>query len=464
VEVVGGVFRAARRWPEAELDQLWGALGPVIADELASVQQESILDWQYTVRLIISGTSRRLRLPKDRPSEEASIRRLATFVLSPAGGGKGRLWLEPLPGADTAEWEVDEGSSNAHATKVKILQALFVGLRRTTPAVSDALRAEILGAAAPALQVGLEHPYNQIHQESAKAIAIGMNMGMTCDTTGIKTWVQQRAIALSTLIVPEPERSPLVIEAKSLVLCLLHGILGRDLEALVLRCLPLFAASVSHADHELRALGSNALRTLAHAVQRGPSQELAGVVIQGCVVPSEVDMASRTRWLEEMAKFVGSVALKHYFSMHGTQSGEGERLCRELLISLLKEDRIEVRTAAQEALAPLNILLSSKQVSALAKKWSKLNGDQADEAVHGLASLLLAAGSLASPDWLGGVIEGLSKVGTRPEGKKEVERVVQAFLKQQQVSREVWRRCQSRLSSEQMELLKAGQGTLSYFS
>jgi len=78
--------------------------------------------------------------------------------------------------------------------------------------------------------------------------------------------------------------------------------------------------------------------------------------------------------------------------------------------------------------------------------------------------MLTAAGSSGFPDYLGAVIEALEKVRRKPEARKEVERMVQAFLKHQQASRDLWKRCQTRLTRDQLELLESGKGTLSYYS
>jgi len=158
--------------------------------------------------------------------------------------------------------------------------------------------------------------------------------------------------------------------------------------------------------------------------------------------------------------------MRHLFTMRLGGTAEAERLCREALQRLLREKRVEVRVAGQSALAPLFGLDGPEACRARAKQLAALgrSADSVDEAVHGLGAMLKVAGSLGVPPWLGAVIEALAQVGRRPESKKEVERIVQAFLKQQQQSRDLWKRCQDRLTEEQMELLKAGKGVLSYYS
>merc|ERR1719436_1910112 len=152
--------------------------------------------------------------------------------------------------------------------------------------------------------------------------------------------------------------------------------------------------------------------------------------------------------------------------LRASSSGKGEQLCVDALVGLIREKQVEVRVAGQNGLAPLLGLEDHKACSKWVKRFVALRSEDAtaDQAVHGLGAMLNVAGSLGVPPWLGQVVEALAKVGRRAESKKEVERIVQAFLKQQQASRDLWKRCQSRLTSSQMEVLKDRQGTMSYYS
>jgi len=179
----------------------------------------------------------------------------------------------------------------------------------------------------------------------------------------------------------------------------------------------------------------------------------------------DINSATRVRRLEAATTLLGATALRHDFVLRIPQKSEPARLCREALIKLLGDKRVEVRVASQTALAPMLRLETSESCKKQARDFAALGAaDSVDSAVHGLSAMLSAAGSLGVPPWLGAVIEALSKVGKKQDAKKEVERTVQAFLKQQQGSRDLWKRCQSRLTESQMELLKARRGTMSYYS
>jgi len=274
--------------------------------------------------------------------------------------------------------------------------------------------------------------------------------------------MRQRAAELGQALRQAPKDSSASVACEGLVYCFIHGLLGRRVRSLSFDAAEFLLAAASAEDHELRALAGLALGCLGQSPQRGIGElKLARNLADLCCMPEGISAAQRTRRLEATAALLGATSMRHHFSL----LGEAEGLCQGALITMLQDERVEVRLAGQNALAPLLGLEDSQVCKARVKTFATLGpGDSVDTAVHGLGALLNAASSLGAPPWLGAVIEALAKVGRRPEAKKEVERMVQAFLKQQQQSRDIWKRCQTRLSKNQLELLESGRGTLSYYS
>lgn len=450
IEILAGTLRAARRFPEEQLQELWKALGPIAAEELRVAEEENIRSWQFLLAFALSGISRRLRPRPTEPLEAAPVLQLSHFLAGQMAKGEG------------------EASSHAHANRLRLLQVLLVSMRRRRPAVTDDLRVQVLSGLVPTLQEGVSHPYKQVHEESAKAIVAALLMGMDHHSviTDLREWVKSRALELSPRVLAASAESPVTVACEGLVYCFIHALLGRRLMGLALESAELLLATASAEDHELRGLALLALGCLGQSHQRGweplaMARTLAGL----CQVPEAASAAQRARHLEAAAGLVCAGAMRHHFVLHGTANGEGLKLCRDALITLLQERRVEVRSASQTALAPLLGLDGVEACRAQVKSFAALgSGDSVDSAVHGLGAMLLAAGSLGVPPWLGGVVEALARVGQRPEAKKEVEHIVQAFLKQQQESRDLWRRCQARLTVTQMDLLRSRQGTLSYYA
>mmetsp|Transcript_52907 Transcript_52907/g.153982 ORF Transcript_52907/g.153982 Transcript_52907/m.153982 type:complete len:573 (+) Transcript_52907:23-1741(+) len=462
MELLAGALRAARRWPEAQVVALWAAVGPIAAEELRTAEEDNIRSWQFLLGFALSGLSRRLRPRRTEPAEGSAVLHIARFLAGSVQNGSGLLSLQSAGTGD------GEASSHAHANRLRLLQVLLVSLRRRRAAVSDEVRVEVLAGIVPALQEGMSHPYKQVHEESAKAIVAALLAGVEEHEVlqALRAWVQQRAMELRPVLHSASAGSQVTVACQGLVYCFIHGLLGRRLLGLALESAELLLAAASAEDHELRALAVLALGCLGQAHQRAwAPAALARTLVGLCNVPEVATAAQRARHLEAAAGLVCAGAMRHHFVLRATEQGEGLRLCRTALIALLEERRVEVRSAGQTALVPLLGLDSLEACRAQVRAFAALGpGDSVDKAVHGLGAMLLAAGSLGVPPWLGGVVEALARVGQRPEAKKEVEHIVQAFLKQQQESRDLWRRCQARLTATQMDLLRSRQGTLSYYA
>jgi len=461
IELLGGTLRAARRWPSAELAAAWAAVGPVAADELRSAVEENIRSWQFLVNFCLCGVSRRLRLRGTEPTEDAAMLRLASFLAVPPGGEAVSLSIPSTGSGDS------EASSFSHSTKLRLLQVLIVCLHRRRPSISDEARVNVLRGIIPALQEGVAHPYKQVHEESAKAMVLALLSRLDHEVLrDLRSWLQRQANDLAPALRQAPKDSSVAVACEGLVYCFIHALLSRRLRDLALRSAELLLAAASADGHELRALAGLALGCLGQSHQRTwEAVPLAQALADFFSTPEDVSSAQRTRRLEAAAALVGAGAIRHYFMLHRANGGEGGKLCRQALTELLQDKRVEVRIAGQSALAPLLGAAGPEACKQQIAAFAALGpSSSVDRAVHGLGALLSAAGSLGVPPWLGSAIEALAKVGREPEAKKEVERVVQAFLKQQQQSRDLWRRCQSRLTESQMDLLKARQGTLSYYA
>jgi len=372
-------------------------------------------------------------------------------VLAPAGVGDG------------------EASSHLHATRLRLLHVLLASLQKKTTSISNNVRLAVLQGIVPALKQGISHPYKQVHEESAKALVLALLSGLDSDLLrNLRTWLREQACQLAPAIRDAPKDSSVSTACEGLVYVYIHGLLGRRLRSVALESADLLLAAASADDHELRALASLALGCLGQSPHRSvPALSLGQTMVACCrsLEGEDVNSASRSRRLEAASALLGATALRHDFVMRMPDGGKASRLCRDALVNLLADKRVEVRIASQTALAPLLSLESTEACKKQARSFATLGPeDSVDKAVHGLGALLRAAGNLGVPPWLGAVIEALSKVGRRSEAKKEVERTVQAFMKQQQQSRDLWKRCQSRLTESQMDLLKAGQGTMSYYS
>jgi len=342
---------------------------------------------------------------------------------------------------------------------------LLVGLQRRRPAISNEARARVLIGLIPALKEGVAHPYKQVHEESAKALVLALNVGIDHEVLSkLGTWLQERASELGPALHAAPKDSSISVACEGLIYCFIHGLLEGRLRDVALRSAEFLLTTVSTDDHELRALARLALSCLGQSYQRTwKALPLAQALTGLCSMPQDVSPAQRTCRLEAAAALVGASAMRHYFTLHTSDSGGAAKLCREALVAFLQDERVEVRIASQNALAPLLGAESFEVCKAHVAAFAALKPNESvNRAVHGLGAMLNAAGSLGVPPWLGSVIEALARVGKHPEAKKEVERVVQAFLKQQQQSINLWRHCQSRLTPTQMDLLKARQGTLSY--
>jgi len=466
LEAFGGALRAARRWPEPRQNELWAALAPIAAEELKLSEEVNIRNWQFLVYYVIVGVSRRLRPRAEAPAEDVAIRRLAAFLAN----ARGDVTASPvLPAAVVGE--DGEASSHAQTTRLRLLQVLLATLQRMRAAVSDDTRSVILQGLVPALKEGISHPYKQVHEESAKAMVLSLCVGLECEVlSDLRAWIAQGASTLGVAIRDAPKESSTSTACEGLVYVLLHGLLGRRMRGLALQSLHFLLAAAAADDHELRALAGLALGCLGQSPQRGlGTLPLSVKLVAGCQTALEGEdsgSAQRVRRLEAAAALVGSSALRHDFIFRLSDGGKATKLCHDTLLAMLGDKRVEVRIASQAALAPLLGLETTATCKKMAKAFAAAGGsdEAADRAVHGLSAMLRVAGSLGVPDWLGEVIEALSKVGRRPESKKEVEKTVQAFMKQQQQSRDVWKRCQKRLTEEQMDLLKARQGTMSYYS
>lgn len=466
LEAFGGALRAARRWPEPRQNELWAALAPIAAEELKLSEEVNIRNWQFLVYYVIVGVSRRLRPRAEAPAEDVAIRRLAAFLAN----ARGDVTASPmLPAAVVGE--DGEASSHAQTTRLRLLQVLLATLQRRRAAVSDDTRSVILQGLVPALKEGISHPYKQVHEESAKAMVLSLCVGLECEVlSDLRAWIAQGASTLGVAIRDAPKESSTSTACEGLVYVLLHGLLGRRMRSLALQSLHFLLAAAAADDHELRALAGLALGCLGQSPQRGlGTLALSEKLVAGCQTALEGEdsgSAQRVRRLEAAATLVGSSALRHDFIFRLSDGGKATKLCHDTLLAMLGDKRVEVRIASQAALAPLLGLETTATCKKMAKAFAAAGGsdEAADRAVHGLSAMLRVAGSLGVPDWLGDVIEALSKAGQRPESKKEVEKTVQAFMKQQQQSRDVWKRCQKRLTEEQMDLLKARQGTMSYYS
>eukprot|EP00927_Polykrikos_kofoidii_P053897 TRINITY_DN48420_c0_g1_i1.p1 TRINITY_DN48420_c0_g1~~TRINITY_DN48420_c0_g1_i1.p1 ORF type:complete len:1827 (-),score=391.48 TRINITY_DN48420_c0_g1_i1:35-5437(-) len=465
VELLAGTLRAARRWRGAELAALWAAVGPSGVEELRSAEEDNVRAWQFLVAFALNGVSRRLRPKAGEPSEDAAVLRLASFLARPPGDDGGSVRLEALDVDGEGE---ATSSSHSHVTRLRLLQVLFINLRRQRPAFSDELRVAVFAGVVETLKQGVAHPYKQVHEGSAKSLVLILLAGVDHQVVhSLRAWLQEQAAELGLAVRKAPKDSSASVLCKGLVYCFVHGLLGRQLRDEALTSAELLLAAVSAEDHELRALAGLALRCLGQSSQRSrKANDIARALAALCSVPEGVSDAPRARRLEAAVALLGAGSMRHHFALRVDEAatGEGTKLCRERLVGMLKDERIEVRIASQNALAPLLGVESQAICKKQVKFFRDLPVASVGQAVHGLGALLSAAGSLGVPSWLGSVVEALASVGRQPEAKKEAERVVQTFLKQQQQSRDLWKRCQARLSSNQMELLKARQGTMSYYS
>jgi len=461
IEMLAGLLRASRRWPLDKLQSLWAAIGPIAAEELRTVEEESVRNWQFLVYYVVCGVSRRLRLKPDKPSEDPAIRILASFLC-------GVRDVNGPPHLVMAESGDGESSSHLHSTRLRLLQVLLVSLQRKTGQISDSLRQIVLSGLVPTAQRGIAHPYKQVRDESSKALVLSFALSVESEVIrNALTWLKTRASELSIAMRDAPRDSEECTACGGLVYVFLHALLARRLRSMSFDCSELLLAAVSGNDPELRAIANVTLVCLGRSHQRRLEPLALAQRVVDLSRPMEGDDANpaqRSRRLESVIRLISTTALRQDFAFR--LSGDEPGLtCRRKLIEFLGDRRLEVRVASQTALAPLLSLDCVEACKRQVKTFATMatNG-YVDQAVHGLSAMLNASACLGVPVWLGSVIEALSKVGKHPEAKREVQKTVQAFMKQQQQSRDLWKRCQARLSETQMELLKVGQGNMSYYS
>eukprot|EP00929_Paragymnodinium_shiwhaense_P115969 TRINITY_DN8516_c0_g1_i1.p1 TRINITY_DN8516_c0_g1~~TRINITY_DN8516_c0_g1_i1.p1 ORF type:complete len:1818 (-),score=465.35 TRINITY_DN8516_c0_g1_i1:168-5621(-) len=458
IELLAGAIRALRKAPAAQLSAFWAAVGSIAAEEMRGGDEESSKRWEHLVAFASIGMSKRLRPKATEANEDAALLRLVSFIVAAPGDDSGQIKLETI--ATNGE---EEASSHAHVIKLRLLMVVCHTLKRRRPKYSAELRHKVVDGIVEACKAGTAHPYMQVHQMSAKVLLETVLVDSQYEgAKKTKAWLVERAAALADPVRTAAKDSTEINACTGLVYVFCHGLQGRRLRTTSMRCLNLIVAASTCEDESLRQLSKYALRCFGFSYHRDvAAAELAQTLVNTCNVPDKVNDAARTIQLQEAAGMIAAGAMIHYYRMFGEPGAAGAKMSTAALMKLLGDQRTEVRTTARKCVMPLLSTLGPDEFKQQVMLFKTLD---ADMAVQGLGAMLSVAGILGIPPWLGAVVEALNVVARKPEVKKDVERIVQDFMKQQQQSREMWKRCQTRLTEKQMELLKDRQGTMSYYS
>lgn len=454
-----------------------------------------------------------------------------------------------------------EGDSPAHFTKDESSMPIFRRLRLMMSLLKEPRAVSYIRShpnftaqAWAALRPGIEHPYKQLREEVARAVflllrasrlphwppwqrvhcagsagsleaadgsGISEAVGLPQVAHSVEGFLGAEAERLQGLLrddnasqkgsFSDKDRPAHVCASSGLCYTVFYVALSRrtafHLAAVLPQVLAFLLAASAHSDHELRALGPQALAVVCSAHPLPPVSSISSSPvgepqsIAAAALLSLLGGSSTTLPDKEYEKALGavrSVVAANFMLLScarngNTNSGKDLAALRALAEASAGHSKHEVRTAAKGALTSFFGLDTRADVLANLGRYrisagpaptsrrgsahggegvkSKLSGGDvpatALAGVVGICCALLAAADCGVPSWTGRVVEVLApygRQGVADVALKEVQGAIQTFLKLQQSSRRAWKECQDRLSPAQLDLLTASKGKLSYFS